>query len=183
MALLTATQLREHLTDTDLSDTALQRHLDAADRSIKERYGAHAGTGDVTEQLEGSDEWLLPRRTVSTITSVTEYVGGPNAEVSTVLATDDYRIWDEGQALQRIASGTNPRTTWGSRVEVVFAPEDDDAVRTQVTIDLCRLAVEYDAKKSIRDGSFAMTPVDYQNERERLLSEIKTTTFGPVTVA
>ena len=76
-------------------------------RRSSRRYGAHA---TATETLPGDGEWLILDRTPSTITSVTEIADN----VTTTLATNDYRIWPEGK-LERLNTGTNRPHLLGAR--------------------------------------------------------------------
>ncbi len=164
MALLTVTQLREHL-ETDLGDDALQRILDAEEGEIVRRYGSPALA---SEMLEGGDTWLVLERTPASITSITETVG----DVDTVLAADDYRLWSGGR-LQRLADGTNPHSDWGDRATIVYVPRDESAQRTLALIQLCKLAVAYQGVKvhSVA-GDYSETAQEYNLERERLLRSI-----------
>jgi hypothetical protein len=163
--LMTVSQIREHL-ETDLTDEALQRILNAEEAEIVQRYGAHA---TATEMLPGDGEWLVLERTLSTITSVTEIADS----VSTVLATNDYRIWPKGK-LERLVTGTNPRTYWAPVVTVVYVPEDATAQRRGVLIRLVTLAAKYAGLKSesVGSGDYSMSSMDYTAEREALLRSL-----------
>ena len=163
--LLTVSQMREHL-ETDLTDEALQRILNAEEAEIVSRYGAHA---TATEMLPGDGEWLILERTPSTITSVTEIADN----VSTVLATNDYRIWPKGK-LERLNTGTNARTYWAPIVTVVYVPEDATAQRRGVLIRLVTLAAKYAGLKSesVGSGDYSMSSADYTAEREALLRSL-----------
>lgn len=131
--ILTVNELREHVT-TDLGDDALQRLLDAAEEAIVARAGA---PGVRTELAAGGYRFLTLGRPAASITSVVETVG----ESDTTLATDDYQIgWGE-MVLERLRTGTNPRSRWGDQTSVVYTPVDDDATREKVQIDLCKLAI------------------------------------------
>jgi hypothetical protein len=163
--LMTVSQIREHL-ETDLTDEALQRILNAEEAEIVQRYGAHA---TATETWQGNGEWLILERTPSTITSVTE----TDYNVSTTLATNDYRIWSQGK-LERLSSGTNVRSYWGSVVTVVYVPEDATAQRRGVLIKLVTLSAKYAGLKSesIGSGDYSMSALDYTAEREALLRSL-----------
>ncbi len=163
--LLTVGQLREHL-ETDLSDEALQRILDAEEAEIVARYGAHSSA---SEMLPGGGEWLVLERTPASITSVTEIVG----DTTTTLATDDYRVWPRGQ-LERLATGTNGASYWGDVVTVVYVPEDANARRSGVLIKLATLGVRFTGVKqeSVGAGDHSETALDFTLERERLLRSL-----------
>jgi len=163
--LLTVDQFREHF-ETDLSDEALQRILDADEAEIVARCGAHASA---SEMLPGGGEWLVLARTPASITSVTEVVG----DTTTVLASNDYRVWPHGQ-LERLSSGTNGASYWGDVVTVVYVPEDRNAQRTGVLIKLATLSARFTGLKqeSVGGGDYASTALDYTLERERLLRSL-----------
>jgi hypothetical protein len=164
--LLTATQLKEHL-ETDLGDDALQRILDAEEGEITRRYGAIATETDI---LPGGDSMLTLSRKASSITSVTELV----STTSTALATDDWRAWADHR-LERLATGTNARTTWGDRVTVVYTPVDRTDQRTLVLVQLCKLALVYGglASESIGGGDYVMRALPWGIERETLLATLE----------
>lgn len=171
MALLTVAQLREHV-ETDLDDAALQRILDAEEAAIVGRYGAHASA---TELLRGGDRLLFLTRPAQAIASVTEEVDNVFTEPSvTLLAADDYRIWEDGRYLERLATGTNPRLYWGDRVTVVYTPADETAQRTLILVQLCKLAIRYTGarQESVGQGDYSAQEADYVAERNRLLRQL-----------
>ncbi len=131
--MITVSDLREHVT-TSLIDSALQRLLDAAGYLITDRVGA---TGARTEIVGGGTRYVTLARPVDTVTSVTETL----LNDSRTLATNDYRI--RGYLLERLITGTNGRFRWWGDVTVVYTPIDDTALRDMVTIDLCKLALDY----------------------------------------
>lgn len=135
MAILTVSELREHV-NTDLGDDALQRLLDAAEWAIVNRAGA---VGARTEIASGGYLFLPLSRPAASITSVVETVGGSD----TTLATDDYLIGLGEMLVERLSTGTNSRSSWGDRVTVVYVPVDDEAIRIEVQIALCQLALNY----------------------------------------
>jgi hypothetical protein len=165
MALLTTDQLRQHL-ETGLEDAALQRLLDAEEAEIIRRYGPHASA---TELHAPDSEWMFLRREPSSIDTVTETVG----DEDTVLSSDDYRDWGAGR-LERLDDGTNPRSSWGDRVEVQYTPVDRQDERTMALINLCKLAAEYNALEdiSVGGGDYRASSLEYNRERERLLGSL-----------
>ena len=167
MALLTVTQIREHV-ETDLSDDALQRIIDSEDGEIIRRFGAPT-TQTETFRASGGTHLFLSRL-VTSITSVTEEVSG----TSTTLAVDDYDLW-WNQALERDDSGTNARSTWGDKVTVVYVPQTTTPQRTLLLIQLVQLAVQYSGVQSdsIGAGDYSATYHDYQRERERLFRKLE----------
>jgi len=169
--LMTLAEIRAHI-ESDLSDAALTELIDAADYSIVSSVGPHAVDGDITKVVLGGDALLFLPRPAVTFTSVTEVVG----DVSTVLATDDYRAWFgntlDTRILRRLNDGTNPRGVWGNRVSVVYAPLNDDAQRKQVEIMLVRLAVQYRALSSERVGQYSSVILDFQKEQANLIQPL-----------
>jgi hypothetical protein len=165
--LLTVAQMREHL-ETDLTDAALQRLLDAEESEIIARYGSHA---TATETLPGGGTDVILARTPSTITSLTETLGGGTPPL--LLVTDDYRLWPEGR-LERLTTGTNARSSWAPVVTAVYVPEDATAQRRGVLIHLVMLAARYSGlrSESVGSGDYSMTTADYTAEREALLRSL-----------
>lgn len=133
MTLLTAAQFREHAPST-LIDAAIGRLLDDAEQEIT-RYAGPVGS-TVTEWAAGDGAFLATSRRVSAVTSITE----TRWLASTTLATDDWRLRSP-YVLERLRTGTNPRSCWAGTVSVVYTPEDDTATRMMVQLDLCKLTI------------------------------------------
>lgn len=167
MALLTVTQLREHV-ETDLPDAALERILDAEDAEIVRRFGSATSA---SETLAGNALLLFLSRSPGTISTITETEA--DNLTTTTLAADDYRLWPGG-ILERLATGTNGRSAWAPVVTVTYAPTDDQAQRIHTLIQVCQLAARYTGvvQESVGQGDYAITLQDYRRERERLLSQL-----------
>lgn len=167
MALLTALQLQEHI-ETDLPDTALTRILDSNDALIIARAGPLAAETEMQyfglEEIDTELFWL--KRKASAITTVIETVG----TTDTTLASDDYALDSNGLILRRLSTGTNQRILWGNRVKVTYVPADETDIRTIALVNLCLLDIQYSALKSEGIGDYKSQSVDYQNEREKILS-------------
>ena len=117
--------------------------------------------------------WIARPLDATLAAVVTEYVGSAGmAEVSTIIASNDYRVWHGGRSLQRLVSGTNGRTYWGDRVTVTYTPVSDQAQRDEVTIKLAILAIEYRGLSSERVGDWQGSFADYQAEREKLIASL-----------
>ena len=130
--LLTVAQFREFVTTT-LSDAALAILLAAAEDEIENAAGP---TGVLKERMNvNRGELLMLSREADSITSVVE--DARNAALT--LAADDYELSDSGQMLYRLATGTNPRRYWATRVDVTYTPADDTARRQRVQRDLVML--------------------------------------------
>jgi hypothetical protein len=176
MALLTATQLREHL-DTDLGDTALGRLAEDADDEITRRYGAHTGNVSETYRPPPGSCLLHLNRQVSAIVSITETYPGVAGETSDVLVAADYAV--EGKrTLRRKTGGSFSAIQWAPLTVVVYTPTDDSDRRKRVLIDLVRLALRYNAAQSDRVGDVTITYADYARERELLLRVLAPSIMG-----
>lgn len=166
MAWLTTSDVAAHI-EHDLSATAIQRLIDDAEEDILARFGAHTSQ---TDYLTGGDLYLYTRRPVSSVSSITETV----AETDTTLSSDDYSIVvPGGSRLKRLRDGTNPATRWAREVTVTYTPVDDLDRRNRVGLDLIRLALQYSALRRVRDGDHSESGVEYQKERNQILSGLK----------
>jgi len=176
---LTADNLREHI-ETDRSDTALERLLQDACDSVTARIGPE-GEQEVVLKARGSDQFIFLPRPITVagdIDSIVERLG--NTELT--LETTDWR-WLGGRRLERVISGTIPApTVWGwnftsmdgdveFQVVITYTPKPESR-RVRVLIDLVRLALQYTALKSELAGDYSSSSLDYQKEREALISEL-----------
>lgn len=155
------------IVETDLDSTAIQRLIDAEDAEVTIHYGSHTTQVD---DLVGNRHLIFPSRPVGTMTSVVESIGNTDR----TLDSSDYRIKSNGSWLERRNDGANPRHDWGDQIRLTYTPVVDDARRKRVIIDLVRLAIQYDAMKSVKEGDFTETTADYQEERLRILSTLST---------
>jgi len=165
--LLTVPQLIEHL-ETDVAGSVLSRLLDAANEEIVEAVGPHAVDGDLTILTVGGFDILTLARAALTITSITEVVN----DTTTVLGTDDFRIWYNGHTLQRLNDGTNPRVTWGDRVTVVYAPIGDNARRRLALVDLVKLEVTRGAFQTESVGDYRVAYLDRNKEKDAIIQRL-----------
>lgn len=174
--LITTAVARAHI-ETDLVDAALQRLIDDADAEIVERFGSHAG--NLTEELErgSAGRFIFPSRRVVAVVTLNEYALR-SEDATVLLAANDYRILNNGRMVERLSSGTNPRSTWGERVVLVYSSSDQTARRTRVEIDLVRLAAKYEALKSEQIGDYGATHQEYRRERDALLSVLRHSRVG-----
>lgn len=173
MALLTATEIREHV-DTDLGDTALDRLLADADAEIVRRYGAHTANQVETFTPPPGSTTIMLDRPVSAVVSVVET---EEDESDTTLAASDYELQSE-RTLRRKGDGTNPASTWAPIVVVTYTPDSDNARRIGVTIDLVKLAVQYQAAQSVSVGDVSISHVDHARERETILRRLAPSIMG-----
>lgn len=175
--LLTPAELRAHV-ETDRSDDALALLIADAEAALIARHGPNY-PGPVSLQRSQADLMLVSpsilylERPIESIASVTEFWGDPLGETETVLDPTDYRLLYGGRALERIGNAANPRWSWGHRVLISYAPVDDTAQRTRVCIDLVKLALRYEARRSETAGDHSETALDdYTAERASLLDEL-----------
>lgn len=185
-----ADQIREHF-ETDLSDTALTTLIDDAVAEINRRFGdgssvteeysltapsgyggAFAGYGEYPAEYDSREGQRVGRRRIWTrqrIGSVTSVKEGPTQaddDLTTLVADTDYRVIRNGRAIERIG------VDFDRKVIIVYTPENDADRRDRVTIDLVKLAVQYNGLKSEKAGDFAATHEDYQNARLQILSTL-----------
>lgn len=163
MALLTLLQVRENI-ETGLSDTALQRIMDAVEEDIDQRHGDVASEVD---DLETGFEKLWTTRPIGTITTVVETVG----TVDTTLSANDYIRRHQTQ-LDRLNTGDNPRERWGVRVKITYVPVDTTKRRITTYLKMILLDIVYSGLDSSREGDFNSKSVNYDTEREKLLSAL-----------
>jgi hypothetical protein len=171
MSLLTVAQAKAFI-ESDLEDSALQMLIDAEEADINAIIGGYDSQIDSFNDETLSNIIVLTRR-ASSITTITEKIGGDGYYETTTLSSDDY-LFRSNRILERLASGTNPRTTWGNIVTVTYAPVDDRARRKMVIIHLLKLSIEYNGLSSEKIGDYAATQKEYQEERGRLISRLST---------
>lgn len=157
-ALLTPTALRGHV-ETDLGDAALSDIIDSEEAEIIRRYGPHSVQ---VSRLPGGRFTLVLSRAAASITSVREYWGSVAADVE----PEEYTVAMGGWALERNDGA------WGTWVDVTYTPVDETKQRKRVLIDLCKLAITYNASTYETVGDYRVRGVDYTAERERLLRQL-----------
>lgn len=170
--MLTTAEIREHI-ETDLTDTALQRVIDSEEQQIIYYAGEHTSQ---TDRFVNRHERkvVYPNRRVDSISKITETVyplpdfGGTATE--TELSANDYELVANGNRIDRLPTGDNPRTYWGDIVVVEYTPYDDQKRRKVALIDLVKLSLlnRGALKESLPDYSYTR-PEDLQLERERIL--------------
>lgn len=151
------------LISTSKTDTEIQAIIDREEEDVIMLYGAHyVAATSVSETLSGGGKYLLLRRAVGSVTTVTED--------SAVLASSDYRLWGRQGRLERLPSTSS---TWGEVVVVSYVPTDDSSRRKSVIIELVRLALEHTAMKSESvAGEYSYTAPEWLVERANLLRSL-----------
>jgi len=171
MSLMSVEELQEHV-ETDLGPAALQRLLDDADAEIVRLYGPHGGPGDEVMEFvrpAPGSKYITVSRPVSAVTEIVERVG----DTETVLATDDYRVIDNGYTIDRLPSGTHARSDWAPVVILTYESAADVPRRKRVLIDLVRLAIQYTGLQSQGIGDYRATALEYEDERSKILERLR----------
>lgn len=174
MALLDRVKER---TKSDLSDEELQRLIDEAEGEITRRFGVLSVTSEessptadpISVTLRGGSSNLFPSHAVGDELEIVETEAG----VETTLVETDYRVWNGGRRIERLATGTNQRSSWAELVTVTYFPVDTQKQRDEVTIKLVKLSIDYEGGVS-REGidGYSATFSDYTKERESLLASL-----------
>ena len=155
------------MVETDLAPSAIQILIDDAEQEMVSRFGPELTQ---VETLEGNAEFIFPSRPVATVTSIEE--SDRNADFT--LVASDYRIMNNGRQIQRRPDGVNGLWRWRPLVKITYVPVNDAARRKRVMIDLCRLAVQYNALANESAGDYSATSREYQQEREQILQTLET---------
>jgi hypothetical protein len=139
-ALLTVDEVREHV-ETDLSDPALQRIIDAGDAEIVDRLGP---LDSQIEVLPGGGEYLHLARQASAVTTGVEQLMTEGLGLQDVdLQADDFELDADGYRVRRAFDGTNPSYTWRGKVTITYVPKDTEARRKLLLAKLVQLDVNY----------------------------------------
>jgi len=172
--LLTPAEILTHV-ESDLATATLQRILDGEEEEIVKRFGSHAPDDSTdpsqTEKFYSvhGQKFIYLGREVASITSVTETESNKYGETSTTLSANDYEVFDSKRLLRK-ATGDNSSSHWQDIVTVVYVPYDDRARRRVLLINLCKLALQYDATNSTSVGEVSVSTPEYNTERENLFN-------------
>lgn len=163
---VSVSDLHDHY-ETDLPTATLQRILDAADEEVV-RSAGNASSQTETLLAQGS-KFLALRRRVSSIDSITERRRSSSDPVT--LSSNDYRLVGATRVL-RLTDGDNGAICWGDQVEIVYTPDVDATLRDRVTLDLCKLAIEFRAFDREKTPDWEAEQKDYEARRAALLRQI-----------
>jgi len=172
MALLTATEMRTHV-ETDLVDAALQRLLDDAEKAIDAKVGPVSATVAEFAATELAIE-LWVAQAIATITSVVEEDKTGGGYTSTTLASDDYKVRNNGRSIERLGDGTNPGTYWSDRVTITYTAATDTARREVAQIDLVKLELAFSGYDTERAGDWTGVVKDHEKNRRGVLRRLRT---------
>ena len=167
MALLTATEVRQHI-ETDLGDTALDRLINDADLEIIDRLGAVASQTEVFK--EPSNKHIILARKASSISSVVERI----IDTDYTLAASDYTLMGDGYTVERLQGSGYPNNIWQGIVTIVYVPPDETASRKRLLVDLVKLTLAYDGRLSSGIGDVRVQGFsDYQAQRNALFDALQ----------
>lgn len=159
---LTPAELKSHV-QSDLPDAELQSVINGMEAEIDQRIGP-LGVLYVETLVGGTDE-LFPSRPVVTVSQIEEAYDSDEAPL--VVDPAEYRVLLGGGILKR----RNGRS-WRTYVTVTYMVKQDEAIRRQVVIDLCKLELNYRGISRHAIGDYSESGLDQLAERERILSRI-----------
>lgn len=166
---ITNTELREHV-ETDLGDDALDRLIADAYAYCVERVGA---AGEQTIVLHAGERYLVLPFSIAAAADL-DISERYNDQTTVLVEGTDWR-WLGGRLVERLSGGSI--TVWGHAygagdVLVTYTPKDDEARRDRVVIDLCKLAIQYNALRSETAGDYKADSAEYTKERDRLVRQL-----------
>lgn len=161
--------IREHF-ETDLSDDALNRIIAAENAEIVTRYGDNSALTEQYNFMVNGHRTPVNRvwtkQKIGAITSVKEGPTLKPEDLTTLTEGTDYLVINEDRAIER------QDRCFDTRVEVVYTPLSDEARRDMVTIDLCKLTIQFNALDEEEVGDWDGNYLEYQKERESILSTL-----------
>lgn len=167
---VTIDTIRDHV-ETGINDEALGLLLDDAVGEVEGRFGTDSQR---TERYFGGGEFIRLQRPALSIASIAE-LNEQRYPLYTLVSTD-YDLLNNGRTIQRLTRNTVWYWRyWASIVDVTYTPIPEQTVRDRVTIDLVKLAVQYNALQQEQVGGrtgYMSLSQDYLKERERLLGAI-----------
>ena len=164
--LLTVAEVREHVT-TGLTDTALERLIDAQDAYIQRIVGQHDPATTMQHTTEDHDDkhlWLP--RPASAITSVEERYSDLFSGWET-RAVSYYQLTNQGRSLEAIGRSFR----WFIRV--TFTPVPENAERTEALIDLVRLETQDTGLASESDDTYSYKAKDKMKARREIIAPLR----------
>jgi hypothetical protein len=160
--------------ETDLADAPLQVILDAANEDILASVGTDTSQIETVEG-EGQETLWLNRPANSTFASITETDTGGTV---VTLATNDYSLDGNAQALSRLNSGTNPKSGWTGTVTITYTPLDLNR-RNRAIVQLVELDLAFrPGARSESIGDLSRGMQDYDRERARIISQAQSRSFA-----
>lgn len=161
--------------ETDLGDSELSSLIAEAQQAIRDRWGPDRDPENpITVTVDGVRRALDMARPIDTAADVVvvEHATSVTGDTPTELASDDYRVRYGGRTVERLTTGTNPRSSWGHRVDITYVPVDDQARRDEATIKLVKLTITYAAAKSVRVGDVSTTHDDFVEQSNAIIAAL-----------
>lgn len=166
--------------ETDLDDDEIQLVIDEANQSVIDKFGPHANPlKPITERFRGYSKTIVLSRQIDVnefvlITERNTYEGWGDEIV--ILDATDYRINPDLYTIERLITGLNARSRWGSDIDVTYTPVNDGNAREEVIIKLTILSLRYEGGfaglGSKRVGDVSLSEADYRSQREALLNSL-----------
>jgi hypothetical protein len=154
--------------ETDLSDSALQVILDAANEDITLAVGADTTQVETLKGDRQATYWLS--RPVSAWTSIVETDAGGTA---VTLATNDYSLDGNAIAITRLNTGTNPKSGWTDTIVFTYTPADLNK-RNRAIVQLVELDLAFrPGAKSENVGDMSRSMQNYDEERARIINSAR----------
>lgn len=159
--LLNPAQIREHY-NTDASDDAIQRFLDAEDAAILRLLGSPVEQTDYFFYPQGPIVLTRPAISISSITEDDE-----------LLSSDLYELRDGYRVLYRLGGMFDDNyLLWGDRTTVVYVPYNDTAERVRALQYLVGIGLAQNGYQVERNTEILHEPKDYQAERVKTLRSL-----------
>lgn len=151
-----------------LSDATLQNLIDREEAEIIRRFGAHYvnSSTTITVVREGRGPNLFLNRPILSVSSIAEYMY--LGDTASTLLTSEYFVWADQGRIQRLGSTYATQATWGAYASVVYVPQNDTALRTQVIIELVRIAAAQQSGADISGYGYSIkgrTAREWQQDR------------------
>ena len=165
--LLTVAEVKEHVA-TGLSDTALERIVDAQDAYIRHMVGEHDPVSTMSYTADQPSQRIsLPRRATSidSVTILYAYGG------SQVVGSRYYWLANDGLAVQIYEYYLYYPEM--DRIMVVFTPAPENAPRANALIELVRLAVQDTGLDTERDDTYQYKAKDKLRARKEIIAPLR----------
>lgn len=179
--ILTAEELDTHL-NTDLTLSELEAIIAAESAYIDQIVGPAATdtqffrfaySPSSTDWYYSDQRYRNPRELMLArpALSITSIVERDEDEVSTTLASNDYRLINPF-LVERLDDGTNQRIDWAPEVTVTFIPKESLIERRQALIEICKLTVASNGYSRIQDNEIQLHPHHRVSERLKIVQAL-----------
>lgn len=170
--LITPLQVRQHI-ETALEDEAIQRLIDRCSADIDHNCGALVIDDDYETPVEvtqyftrsGGQSSLRPQHPVDSVVSLEELTTASDLSDDSTELVEGEEFWLDGNVIRR-----KDGVGFGSRVRLVYVPQDVRALRRGVIIQMIKLEINVDPGTGFEGaGSWQHTSQDYEQQRQHLL--------------